>query len=329
MAVTSKDIARELKLSQPTVSRILSGDPNHRASYATRERVIRAAEQLGYRPNAIARSLRRGRTDVIGLYNGKAGIGVDDVHATVVGALRRQCAKRRLDLLLYSAVDGLSGSEMLAKVNDGRVDGLIVYGATNDPLVDIAARSAIPVAAVVDPVPHLFSVTFDDASAMDALISHYWWRGYRRFMFVGPECPSPSSSRLQAAFLCEMDRRPVRQSDRLVRRASTYLAPVANELSLAEERTAVCCWNDIIAYSLRLACLSRSVDVPEHVTISGFGGYLPGTLSAGVLSVRCDWDDVACTALDWLLDRVNDKRAPADVRREVRMPLTLTEEIAA
>src|SRR3569833_1949871 len=150
MAVTSKDIARELKLSQPTVSRILSGAPNHRASFATRERVMQAAEQLGYRPNAIARSLRCGRTDVIGLYNGKAGSGSEDVHATVVAALRRQCAKRRLDLLLYTSIDGQSASQMLAKVNDGRVDGLIVYGGTDDPLVEIAGRSVIPVAAIDD-----------------------------------------------------------------------------------------------------------------------------------------------------------------------------------
>jgi len=324
MAVTSKDIARELKLSQPTVSRILSGDPNHRASYATRERVLKAAEQLGYRPNAIARSLRCGRTDVIGLYNGRAGSGSEDVHATVVTALRRQCAKRRLDLLLYSSVDGQSASQMLAKVNDGRVDGLIMYGAADDPLVEIAGRSAIPVAAIVDPVPHLFSVTFDDASAMDAVVTHYWWRGYRRFVFVGPDVETPASERLLIAFEREMDRRGLHSGERAVRRTSaTNLTPLTAELAHERERTAVCCWSDIVAYNLRLSCLARLIDVPEHIAISGFGGFLPRSLSAGVLSVRCDWDDVACAALDWVLARVKDKTTLADLRSEIRMPLTL------
>jgi len=325
MAVTSKDIARELKLSQPTVSRILSGDPNHRASYATRERVLKAAEQLGYRPNAIARSLRRGRTDVIGLYNGRAGSGSEDVHAIFVSALRRQCAKRRLDLLLYSSVDGQSASQMLAKVNDGRVDGLIIYGA-DDPLVEIAGRSTIPIAAIVDPVPHLFSVTFDDASAMNALVTHYWWRGYRRFVFVGPDVETPAAERLLIAFEREMDRRGLHSGERAVRRMSvTNLAPLTAELAYERERTAVCCWSDIIAYNLRLSCLARAIDVPQHIAISGFGGFLPRSLSAGLLSLRCDWDDVACAALDWVLDRVKDKMTLTVLRSEVRMPLTLME----
>jgi DNA-binding LacI/PurR family transcriptional regulator len=324
MAVTSKDIARELKLSQPTVSRILSGDPKHRASFATRERVLRAAEQLGYRPNAVARSLRKGRTDVVGLYNAKGGEAAEDVEATVVSALRRQCAARKLDLLLYSAIDGYSPGDMLAKVNDGRVDGLIVYGTTDDPLIEIAGRSAIPVAAIVDPIPHLFSITFDDGTGMDALISHFWWRGYRRFVFVAPDYRAPGAERLLAAFRSEMDRRCVREEYRRVRRVSAAeLGSLADELSTAGERIAVCCWNDIVAYNLRLTCLSKGIDVPERIAVSGFGGYLPGALSAGVLSMRCDWDQIACAALDWMMDRVNGKGGIPDYRRELRMPLAI------
>src|SRR3569833_4756824 len=252
MAVTSKDIARELKLSQPTVSRILSGDPNHRAAFATRERVMQAAEQLGYRPNAIARSLRCGRTDVIGLYYGKEGCGSEDVHATVVAALRRQCAKRRLDLLRYTSIDGQSASQMLAKVNDGRVAGLIVYGGTDDPMVEIAGRSVIPVAAIVDPVPHRFSVTFDDTSAMDAVVTHYWWRGYRRFMFVGPDVETPASRRLLCAFESEMDRRGIISAERKIRRASMRnLAHVTAEHADETHRTAVSSWRDNVAYTMR------------------------------------------------------------------------------
>lgn len=326
MAVTSKDIARELKLSQPTVSRILSGDPNHRASFATRERVLQAAEKLGYRPNAIARSLRRGRTDVIGLYNGRSTDGVEDAHATVVTALRRQCASRGLDLLLYSEVDGQTDGEMLARINDGRVDGLIVHGAKEDPLLSIADRAAIPIAAIVNPMPHLFSVTFDEVSAMEALVSHYWRQGYRRFLFVAPVYGTATSDRLAAAFHTEMERRCVASPGRLIRTVSSRnMTALALELGDSAVRTAVCCWNDVIAYSLRLACLAKSVDVPERIAIAGFGGYLPDSLSAGILSMRCDWDRAARTALDWMLRKINDKHLSGEIDREVRLPLKLSE----
>ena len=58
--VTSKDIASELGLSQPTVSRILNGDASHRAAEGTRKRVWEVAERLGYQPNAIARVVAAG-----------------------------------------------------------------------------------------------------------------------------------------------------------------------------------------------------------------------------------------------------------------------------
>ncbi len=64
--ITAKEIGRRLGLSQPTVSRILSGASRYRVSPETRRRVLDAAAQMGYRPNALARSLRRGRTNVTG-----------------------------------------------------------------------------------------------------------------------------------------------------------------------------------------------------------------------------------------------------------------------
>ena len=66
--VTAKEIGKHLGLSQPTVSRILSGAEGHRVSPETRRRVTETAQQMGYWPNALARSLRQGRTHIVGFY---------------------------------------------------------------------------------------------------------------------------------------------------------------------------------------------------------------------------------------------------------------------
>lgn len=87
MPVTAKDLARELNLSQPTVSRILSGDSNHRVAAKTRERVLEAADHLGYSPNAIASSLRSGRTDIIGLHTSFDYDVRNDFLGAIVGSL--------------------------------------------------------------------------------------------------------------------------------------------------------------------------------------------------------------------------------------------------
>src|SRR4051812_23897972 len=65
--VTTHDVARRAGVSQATVSLVLSGNPRARVAAATRERVMEAAEALGYRPNILARGLVRGRSYVIGV----------------------------------------------------------------------------------------------------------------------------------------------------------------------------------------------------------------------------------------------------------------------
>ena len=67
MAVTSKDIARELKISQSTVSRALRGDP--RVAPETAARVLEAARQMNYTPNLAARSLITRRTRTVGSWS--------------------------------------------------------------------------------------------------------------------------------------------------------------------------------------------------------------------------------------------------------------------
>ena len=66
-AATSHDVAARAGVSQPTVSLVLSSNPKARVASATRERVLRAAEELGYRPNVVARSLARRRSYALGV----------------------------------------------------------------------------------------------------------------------------------------------------------------------------------------------------------------------------------------------------------------------
>jgi len=62
---TSADVARVAGVARSTVSYVLNNHPHQKISEATRQRVLAAAEELGYRPSAAARALRRGRTDLV------------------------------------------------------------------------------------------------------------------------------------------------------------------------------------------------------------------------------------------------------------------------
>ncbi|MDQ2799838.1 MAG: LacI family transcriptional regulator [Armatimonadota bacterium] len=322
MPVTSKDIARELQLSQSTVSRILSGAPGHRASNGTRRRVEEAARRLGYQPNAIAQSLRQGRTRIIGLYTNHDYDARNEFLGTIIGALQRACEHLDLDLLLHSALMGRSPEETFGRLRDGRIDGLILHANQNDPLVALLGSSPLPVVAIADLLPDLHSVICDDADGMRQLMMFLWERGYRRFVFLSPDYELTSVERRHAAFHSEMARHQVDAKDQAVFPIPNEQAEHALDRILAFGKgCAVICWNDRTAYNLLRACQTRDLRVPDDLGIAGFDGFPNDKNPAHQLvSVRCPWDRLAAVALEALNACVE---GIPDVPREICLPVSL------
>ena len=326
MPITAKDIARELKLSQPTVSRILSGDLRHRASDETRRRVLETAERLGYHPNAVARSLRQGRTNVIGIHTSYKYDARNPFLGAIVGGLQRACGDYDLDLILHNALHGSRAETMYGKLRDGRIDGLILHSSGNAPLVDVLRRSALPVVAVADPLPGLPTVTCNDADGMKQLIDLLWERGHRNFAFLAPRIWLPSVERRQQAFEAELKRRKVPSARRQV--ISIELEEAAPSLDELQKMApvAACCWNDRTAYNLLRACGAQGVRVPDQLAVAGFDGFRDDLLPARqLLTVGCPWPDVAAKALEVLVGLIEnrDGRNANSAPTEIILPVAL------
>lgn len=339
MPITAKDVARELNLSQPTVSRILNGDQGHRASEETRRRVWEAAQRLGYQPNAVARSLRRGRTDIIGVHTGPNYDVRNDFLGHIVGALQGACAPRQLDVMLHTGVPGDSAQGIFGKLRDGRIDGLVLHTCADDPLVDLLRSCSLPVVAVADPLPGIPAVTVDDEAGMRLLIDALWRRGYRRFAMLVPHFFLASVERRRNAFIEELQRREIPAWDRPILSLDyEKTEPVISKLlSLAdgEGPLAVCCWNDRTAYDLLRVCAGSGIAVPHTFAVTGFDGFLDEKLPARhLVTVRCPWDEVAVTALEVLVEIINQNSgsnepngSPVVIREypEIRLPASILE----
>ena len=329
MSITAKDLARELNLSQPTVSRILSGDSNHRAASATRERVMEAARRLGYQPNAVASSLRRGRTDIIGLHTSYDYDVRNDFLGAIVGSLQVGCSAHSLDILLHSALSGVPAREMFGKLRDGRIDGLILHAESGDPLVSLLRKSNFPVVVVADPLPGMAAVTSDDENGMALLIEHLWERGYRRFAFLAPEQIPASVERRRVAFNTQLQAREVPERSRPTFSIDfEQSTPVLDKLLAfaGGQPLAVCCWNDRTAYNLLHACTQKGVEVPATLAVTGFDGFADTKLPARQLvTAACPWEAVAQTALEMLLKRIDarQRKEPVPNPEEIRLPVHL------
>ena len=126
-ATSLKDVAKAAGVSAATISRFLNGSLELPA--ATRQRIERAVERLGYAPNPHARRLSRGRSDAIGLV-------VPDIanpfFATLVAAIEEEAASRGLAVSLYATLNR-TGREVayLSLLDRNHVDGLVFV--TNHP----------------------------------------------------------------------------------------------------------------------------------------------------------------------------------------------------
>ena len=184
MAVKLVDVARHAGVSPSTVSYVLSG--NRPISDETRRRVEESIKELGFRPHAGARSIRRQTTNVIAmvlpmLADGQSAVQMQFVFAVLAAARSHGC-----NLLLATAEDGVS--EIHDLVDSAMVDGVIVMEIqVHDPRVPVLRSLNRPAVLIGTPadVEDLVHVDFDFAAAGAMCVQHLHDLGHRHIGWLG------------------------------------------------------------------------------------------------------------------------------------------------
>ena len=139
-----QDVADAAGVSRATVSLVLSNAPGARIAATTRERVLAAASDLGYRRDLIASSLRRSRTDVIGLVSDRIATAPWG-WAMVAGAREAAWARGRVLLMVNTGGEAAHEREAVENLLDRRVDGLVLGATYHRALPVPTLRSQVPV----------------------------------------------------------------------------------------------------------------------------------------------------------------------------------------
>ena len=133
-----RDVAQRAGVDPSTASRVLRGDPSQQVRPETRDRILAAARELAYRPNALARGLRTRRTDTIGLIIPSLdNLGFSEVTHGIQAAA---AAQGKLVMVVDAGAAAVAGEDLEQAaaaayerlIGDGRLDGLIVAFATLD-----------------------------------------------------------------------------------------------------------------------------------------------------------------------------------------------------
>ena len=313
-AVTSYDVARAAGVSQSAVSRCFS--PGGSVSEATRARVVAAADALGYRPNAIARSLITQRSNMVAIVVANIGF-----HPEVTASLSRCFTARGLHVLLFTLEHEGDADRVVDQIWGYRVDGVVAAVHLPRRHIDTFAARRTPLVFLnrLYRDPPANSVACDQAEGERLLVDRLVAAGHRRFGIVaGPEDSSVSlqrveeaAARLREAGVTEVVHTRGRFNYDSGRRAMHDLVAQGGGAP-----DAVVCANDSMAMgAMDAARFDLGLRVPEDVSVVGFDGQPQAAwASYRLVTIRQPLDQMVEAAADMLLARVADPELGAERR---------------
>lgn len=313
---TLRDVAELAGVSPYTVSVVLNGSKsNTRVSEDTRARIVKASQELGYQPNILARSLKKQRTNIVGLYFGYGHLEPHDpFHAEVLTGLQRGCERNMKDLMIHYSFHRSGIEEIFAELVGGRLDGLVMIAAPGDPLVGRVKEHGLPVVAMTDAIEGLPSILADDAGGSRAVAHHLFERGHRVALYRLCPGASDSATRRYLAFCEEADRLGMRVIEGRTASWKGLVSEAEREV-IAKRHvngvTCAVCWGDPSAHALLIQCREMGISVPGELAIAGFNGIEPPIEPVRVLTtVKAYWSAVAEKAVSILVERIEGRSVP-------------------
>lgn len=274
MPVTIRQVADAAGVSPSTVSHALSG--NRSVSARTTERIFRVIDELGYRPNQLAASMRAGRTMAIGAI-------VPDIanpyFGQVIAALERTAGPEGYSVMVGSSeLDAQLEARHVRSLLDRQVDMIVYLGGTGvaNPALIEAATKGCPVVAVDEAFEWLpesvATVTVDNAVGGALAAQHLIGLGHDRLAVLGSSTGLPTAQLRQQGFLEATDRVGV---DAWCVTADTYTIEAGREaggalLAKHPDVTGVFCANDLLALGLIQVANEIGHRVPDDLSVVGF-----------------------------------------------------------
>lgn len=308
---TLREVGARAGVSAMTASRALRDDPS--VSGRTRERVLAAAVELGYRRNELARNLRLGRT------SGMIGLVVTNLanpfYSQLALGVETTAAERGMKVVLSNTADNVDHErEIVDDLAARRVDGIIVVPAGDDQShLAPVQRHDIPLVLAARPPRDIdiSCVLLDDFGGSKDAAERLYADGHRRIGFLGPPAAWNSAERLRG-FRSVMETAGLAADERLVRCAQrdvTTAERAAQEmLALPDPPTALFCANNANTIG---AC--RAVKHGRRETmVSGFDDFeLADMLDVHLRLVTYDPEAMGRQAAALLLEHLDQAQSGA------------------
>lgn len=319
-AATLADVGREAGVSAMAVSAVLNGArTSSRTAPDTRERILKAAERLRYRPNAAARALAERRMNTLGVAAVLVGDELNQYFLEVFNGVVRAAAEHEQNTTVFTLHDWVKDAKRLPEFCDGRIDGLILIGPTLTPAGSALLPEHTPCVGLHSnqPLPHGINVETDEERGAFEMVSHLIKTGHRRILhFAGP------------AGLLGAERRAKGYRRALTAGRIQFLPTLLVEVGFSVEcgargisewlkrhsgelmPQAIFCVNDSVAIGCLEALSQAGFKVPEDVSVAGFDDTLAARTTVPQLTtVRQPLRAMGRRAVEVTLERIDAMRS--------------------
>ena len=315
---TKRDVGERANVSVTTVSHVIN--ETRPVSDELRRRVLTAMDDLGYQPNRLARSLRRGQTHTIGMIIPDSA---NPFFAEMARGVEDTSFKNGYSVILCNS-DGDLNKELLYTnvLVEKRVDGIlfIAAGLSTGGILDLQTQNT-PLVVVDRDLPDatVDSVLTDNAQGGWLATRHLIDLGHRRIACItGPSDVTPSAERV-IGYRQAMAEDGIPVNGALIVRGdfqyeSAYRASI-RLLRMEDPPTAIFACNDLMAVAVMSAALEQGQQVPGDLSVVGFDDVrLAAFANPPLTTIAQPKYEMGVVAATMLLERLRDLEAPAHRR---------------
>jgi LacI family transcriptional regulator len=335
---TLVEVARQCAVSQSTVSRVLNNSRQGRFSVSVevRERIVRTAQELNYRPSVAARNLAATKTNLV------AVLGVHSMGSEQVGPVERaiEAFAHKLDDSGYEiCMSFLSSRHAAFDLPQLRVDGVVAVNASSPDDLLALEQSGVPYISMNGAMaPNGSLVSPDDVGGTRAALQHLIELGHRKIAYLdhpGADARHPSVyDRRQAFFGAQQQlgfSAPAESLTPLPPFASwdSYYEPFITRMILHGRATAVLAYSHYSALSLLRRAHDMNLTVPKDFSLICFNDEPIVSLAVPALTaIACPSVEMGEMTAELLLARMNGENPPEPQSRRLKETLVARESTA-
>lgn len=315
MSARIKDVAKRAGVSVTSVSRVLNSEKY--ISQHILEKVNQAIKELNYTPSQIARSLKKQKTDTIGVI-------VPDLTnyfcSTILSSIEESASEYGYNLIVCNIAENLDKElKYLYAVQEMRVDGIIImHQKVNERILSFIESASMPIlfSCVRSPLPDRFSVLINDYQAALDATEYLIGLGHRQIAFLGGDLEDVTAGRSRyQGYLDALNKSGIPLNPNFIRFGNYKLESgrlmMQEILEQGERPTVVFAASDDMAVGAMNCALDYGLSVPEDISVMGFDDSLIAEAVRPMLtSMQQPVRELGRTSLEYLHNLIQEGELP-------------------